>query len=73
MSSFSPKTLKPRLFANSAGDLFLEITIRNKLISRLLPPMQTPEEAQNYIDKLCVDMAKAEYRRLRNRSKRRNK
>lgn len=70
MQSLAAEDLKPRLTANAAGDLFVEITIGKHIVSEKLPSMDSPAEAHAYIDKMVPEMVKRYYRNNRNRRKR---
>lgn len=72
-SPLSVKNLKPKFLHNAAGDLFIQITVGNSKLERMLPKMETVEEASAYIDKLVPEMAKELYRRRRNKLKRERK
>lgn len=67
---WGPKVLKPKLFHNDQGDLFIQISIRGATLTRPMPVFQTPDEAELHINKVVPDMAKELYRRRRNRKKR---
>ena len=72
-NTLSPNRLKPKLTSNENGDLLLTIHVGNDTLTRVLPPMETPDEAETYINQAVVDMAKELYRKRRNRNKRRSK
>lgn len=68
--SLRAEDLKPQLIHSMNGDLLLQISVGGDTLTKLIPPMQTFEEAREYIDELVPEMAKELYRKRRNKRKR---
>ncbi len=73
LQSLKANNLKPKFTSDAEGNLFVQISVGGDTMSRPLPAMQTIEEAEPYINKLVMQMAKDLYRKRRNRAKRERK